>query len=810
MEEEKELILKKLRPQYKKYWEVSLFKEKGFQRQKCPKCKKFFWALEKKKTCGDADCQGGYTFIGDSPCGKKFTYEETWKAIKDFFVKNGHTPFKSYPVVTRWFPGLYFTVAGIVAFQRKTRGKTVFEFPANPLIIPQFCLRFPDIENVGVTGRHMTNFAMVGQHSLHDPKKKTGYWKDKCIELDYKLLTEVFKIKPKEITFVEDAWMGAGAFGYSLEYFVRGLEVGNAVFTDFIGTPKDYEVSEEKVIDMGAGLERFTWLSQGTTTAYEAVYPEIEKYKKKAKNEKELEAIYAIFDHVRGLLLAVNDNALPSNVGGGYNLRVILRRSLNFLDQYKLELDLVEIAKLHAKQLNKTGMIGQDLANAIPQFEKILLMEKAKYEETKKKSAALIAKIVQERKVPSTDELLTLYESQGIHPEILQQEAAKANLRIDVPKDFYQQLMKKKERPEQKKEKIFKLGKTKETEILYYSRPLILEFDAKVIKIFDEGKVVALDKTAFYPESGGQENDFGTIDGIKVLNVERHDGVILHFLEQPLKKKGKIHGIIDSKRRLQLSQHHTGTHVVNYAARKVLGDQVFQAGAHKAENSSRLDITHWANLTKEEISQIEAEANKLIRQKTPVKKEVLPRMEAEQKYGFSIYQGGVVPEENLRIINIGGLDIEACGGTHLDNTSEIELIKIINSERIADGVTRINFAAGEAAKAIERKKLKILEDSAAAINVSKEELPSAAMDLFIKWKKAKKLLSKAKEGKLIAPEEMKELELSYEPVKTKVSDEDLLNQTLKVLSTNPEYLAQTLQRFYKEYNEAKDQLKKIR
>jgi len=804
--EEKELIRKKLLPHHDKYWTVKLFKEKGFKRQQCPKCKKFFWSLEKRPNCGDVECSGSYGFIGKKITKKSFTYEQSWKAIRDFFIKNNHVPLKSYPTVSRWFPGIYFTIASIAAFQRKTGDKTVFEFPFNPLIIPQFCLRFPDIESVGITGRHMTSFVMFGQHSLYNPKKpvKGSYWKDRCIELDYKLLTEVFGISPKEISFVEDVWLGEGAFGYSLEYFVGGLELGNAVFTEFVGSIQDYEVMKEKIIDMGAGLERFAWLSQGTETAYNAVYPQIEKFKKQAKSKEALQAIYAIFDHVRTLLLAINDNALPSNVGGGYNLRVILRRCWNFIDQHKLEIDLIDLAKAHASALNKTEILHQDLTKSIPQFEKILNIEKQRYEETKKRSSAIISKLIHEKKKLSTQELLTLYESQGISPEFLQQQA-KNKLKITIPKNFYQLLLAKREKEKEKQEKEYDLKGIPETTILFYEPKSMTKFSAKVLKSFDNNKVLVLDKTAFYPESGGQETDLGTINNIPVLYAEKQNNIILHFLSQPLKEK-TVMGEINLSRRKQLSQHHSATHIVNYACRKVLGEHVWQAGAHKSEDIARLDITHWANLSKQEIAEIERESNQIIKKTLPIKKEILPRQSAEKKYGFRIYQGGAVPSPQLRIISIDNLDSEACGGTHLNNTSEAERIKIINSERIADGVTRINFVAGFAAKAFEQKKSLFLEQAASAIGVEKHQLPDAAAQLFSKWKKAKKLLKKVKQNKQITAQELSELELKPSALDSLITDEELLSQTLAIFNTQAEYLPKNLERFHKELHQMKEHL----
>ena len=119
-----------------------------------------------------------------------------------------------YPVVCPDGVMIYtFTIASIVDFQRVMGSKVVFDFPANPLVVPQTCLRFKDLENVGVTGRHFSSFCMIGQHSIPN---EDGYWKDECVNLDYNLLTKQFGIDKKEIVFVEDVWEGGGSFGSSL------------------------------------------------------------------------------------------------------------------------------------------------------------------------------------------------------------------------------------------------------------------------------------------------------------------------------------------------------------------------------------------------------------------------------------------------------------------------------------------------------------------------------------------------------------------------------------------------------------------
>ena len=250
-----------------RYYKVSLFDRMGFKRQRCSSCGKFFWTLVERMLCPDHE---NYSFIGKPPTNKRLDYVNAWKETEEYFQFNGHSITRRYPVVCRWRDDLYFTIASIVDFQRVMGNKVVFELPANPLLVPQMCLRFNDIENVGLSGRHYTGFCMVGQ--ICNADAPGGYWKDRCIDLDYGLLTNGLGIKPEEITFVEDVWMGAGAFGYSLEYFVCGLELGNAVFTEFEGNENNYHAMTNKIIDMGAGLERFSWITMGTPTSYDCSF----------------------------------------------------------------------------------------------------------------------------------------------------------------------------------------------------------------------------------------------------------------------------------------------------------------------------------------------------------------------------------------------------------------------------------------------------------------------------------------------------------------------------------------------------------
>ncbi len=764
-------LMKHLQKDYKRYWKVKLFDELKFKRKQCTNCKKFFWTLKEQQKCNDASCRT-YDFIGNPLTKKPLDYLETWKAIEKFFVKNNHTSIKPYPVVCRWIPNLYFVIAGIVDFLRIDNGNVSFDLPANPLILPQPSLRFNDVINTGINGKSYTEFTMVQQTALFDGKQ--GYWKDECIDLDWKLLTEIFGIPQEEIVFIEDAWLGPTAFGSSLEYHVQGLELGNAVFTEFAGTVDNYKEMKEKVIDMGAGMERFTWITQGTPTSYDAVFGNVIaklkkvcdidydkafflKYSKlagvlnadegdinlqrrniakKLKVSVEeleskvlpLEALYAIADHSRALAFAIAGSGLPSNIGGGYNLRVILRRALSFIRKFQFPIKLEEVAIWHAKYLKK---LFPSLHEHEDDIVKILQVEEKRYSQTMERSKKIIEEF-SGRKIPE-DELIKLYDSEGITPE---------QLGVEIPSDFYQKITEKHMGHKVAEEKFpFDVSNFPPTKVLYYEKPPIFEFEAKVLKVLDN--FVVLEHTAFYPTSGGQMHDTGYIGNAEVVDVLKIGNVVVHKIEGSAKEGQTIACKVDRERRDKLRKHHDSIHIINAVVHKVIGPWCHQHGAEKDVDKARIDITHFAALTDEQVEKIEKMANEIIEKNLKINKTLMDRSEAEKKYGFEIYTGGYVPSKQIRIVNMGnGFDVEACAGTHGDSTGDIGYITIIKTKRIADGLVRVEIKSGDIASEYLKEKEKILNDVADKLNVKEEDVPNAVEKLFETWKKKRKQLGK--------------------------------------------------------------------
>jgi alanyl-tRNA synthetase len=281
--------------------------------------------------------------------------------------------------VARWRNDVDYVAAGIFCFQPYcVTGE--LDPPANPLICPQFCARFNDLDNIGLTGRHYSGFIMLGIQVFNKPDDYK-FFKEECVEFNYRWLTETLGIDPDDITFVEDVWAGGGNLGPSIEYFVHGLEVGNMVFMQYKtfhdGSREELDV---KVIDVGIGLERIAWLNNGSATSYSDTFKNSMEYFMQRTgvemnmdvwnrfgpysctlNIDEVENIeetwaelatkievpvdelkssiqvvkemFIVLDHTRTVLITISDGSLPSNVGGGGNVRNILRRSFAIMKQ---------------------------------------------------------------------------------------------------------------------------------------------------------------------------------------------------------------------------------------------------------------------------------------------------------------------------------------------------------------------------------------------------------------------------------------------------------------------------------------------
>jgi len=758
------------------------FKEIGFIRRKCPSCGSNYWAVLDQTTCGEVPC-APYSFIGTPPTRRRYSLAEMRIQFMDYFAERGHTRIKPYPIVARWRNDVYLVGASIYDFQPYVTEGTMPP-PANPLVISQPCIRFTDIEQVGAAGRHMSIFEMGGAHAFNYPNKEI-YWKDDTVRYHHKLLSDVMGVASESITYKEHFWSGGGNAGPDLEGIVAGLEISTLVFMEYKVQGEELMALPIKTVDTGYGMERWAWLSQGSPSGFHAVYgPLLTRVMDLAKvnldentlssltrwagiygatsrasrdayieataletgRDKDafrtivqtLEAAFAITDHTKSISFLLAEGVVPSNVGEGYLTRLIIRRAARLARQLGI---LQELPGIIEGQIKLWGGEFHLLREMKGEILDGLQIEVEKYEETISKGSEVVLRLSKElssqgiRKIP-TDQLVLLYDSQGLAPEIVKESAEKVGVEVDVPENFLTLVAERHskpttslEAPSSEPEWEAKLKDLPATRALYYDDAYQTRFQAKIVAKATESAVV-LDQTCFYPEGGGQPADHGELrfgdKKLKVTNVQKVGNTIVHFLGQPIDQEiDLVEGEIDWQRRQNLMRHHTATHVLIGAARRVLGEHVWQAGAQKEVESSRLDITHYREITTKERERIEKLVNQVILRDLPVQVTWMAREKAEAKYGYRLYQGGAVPGSKIRVVRIQGWDAEACGGTHCKRTGELGVFKIEKISKLQDGVERVIFSAGEPALRRINQQSEALAKASELLKTTPDKLPES-------------------------------------------------------------------------------------
>ncbi|MCL7416226.1 MAG: alanine--tRNA ligase [Halalkalicoccus sp.] len=785
-------------------YRLDYFEENDFVRRECPECGAHFWTRDHdQELCGEPPCVE-YSFIDNPGFEGEYSLEEMRENFLSFFEENGHERIEPYPVAAnRWRDDVLLTQASIYDFQPLvTSGKT--PPPANPLTISQPCIRMQDIDNVGKTGRHTMAFEMMAHHAFNTredvPEDQYAYhgevyWKDETVEYCDEFFTSL-GADPEEITYIEDPWVGGGNAGPAIEVIYRGVELATLVFMSMEQDPEgEYELKDGNryskmdtyIVDTGYGLERWTWVSQGTPTVYEAIYPEMIDFlttnagishtdeeaallhsasklaghmdideaedMESARGEiaagvgvpvdrlealmEPMEAVYAIADHCRTLAYMLGDGIVPSNVATGYLTRMVLRRTKRLCDTVGVDAPLDELVDMQAERL---GYENRDT------IRDIVRTEVEKYRETLERGGRRVEQLAREyaeRDEPiPTEELLELYDSHGIQPDMVEEIAEEVGASVEIPDDFYSLVAGRHDAGEAMRateERDERVAELPDTEKLYYEDQTRTEFEAVILDVIDraEGYDIVLDQTMFYPEGGGQPADHGSIstdDGsYTVSDVQEHEGVVLHRVEEEPEKGALVRGRIDPERRRRLMAHHTATHIVGHATREVLGEHIRQAGAQKGIERARLDVRHYDRIGREQVKEIERIANELVTDNVPVTEEWPHRNEAEAEHGFDLYQGGIPPGERIRLIHVAE-DVQACGGTHVSRTGDIGAIKVVSTERVQDGVERLTFAAGAAAIEATQETEDALYEAAAVLDVSPPEVPATAERFFEEWK----------------------------------------------------------------------------
>lgn len=576
----KKQIIEEASSNPEKYFPVQTLNELGLNRQKCQNCGVMFYSVNPREVCGDTSCVHTYDFIHNTPAKNKLEFSQTYLEFQKFMGERGYMHVKRFPIVARWRDDLDFNIASIIGFQPYVT-KGVVAPPSDLVTIPQNCLRFGDIDNVGFTGRHGTNFVMIGQLAFKNPSE---YDQAKYVTDLFEFFTDVIGIPKEEIQLHEDAWCGGGDCGPSIEFFSRGLEIANQVYMMYDMSEatdiSELKELETKVLDMGMGLERACWFSKGSVNQYQATMPKVCEYlfekselqpnwevydkflpysgnlnmdevddidvaweevaKEVGMNAKELQAevepiagIYSIADHTKTLLYALQDGALPSNVKGGYNLRLVLRRAMDFIVKYNWNIDLCEVLEKHVEEVSELyPEMGENLENS----QKIITHEIEKYYLHQEKVKVKAEGYAKKDKTFTQDEFVKLYISEGITPEDLEKSYKNLGKTLSIPTNFFTLVTEffenQKAQENEKKKNIFEehIEGLEPTKLAFYDDFSTYKQESNIVKEFEiEGqKYVILDSTLFYPTMGGQACDKGFIGELEVVNVIKVKDIIIH------------------------------------------------------------------------------------------------------------------------------------------------------------------------------------------------------------------------------------------------------------------------------------------
>jgi len=730
--------------------------------------------------------------------------DELRESYLSFFEEKGCVRRPSDVLVPRDDRTVLFTPAGMNQFKDQFLGVGKLEFTRATTC--QMCLRTGDIQNVGVTAYHHTFFEMLGNFSFGDYfKREAIHWAweyltdKKWLGLDPNLLSvtvykedeEAYNIWHDEIKLPanrisrenehENFWPAGspslgpdGVCGPCSEIFYHpnggkdNVEIWNLVFTQFnrVGDPPDnLKPLPKKNIDTGMGLERTAAVLQGVPSNFE-----IDTLKKLCLAAADTVGIdyqfdkptgrpvRRISDHVRAITFSIHEGVNPGSEKESYVVRQLLRRALlegyllgkhePFLHQ--LVPAVVEIMKTPYPDIAKTVQnVQRTIKDEEEQFlgviEKGLTRFEGFLKNAEKQGSSQI----------SGEDAFDLHQTDGFLIELTEALAAKNNISVDRT-EFNTLMTRHKEGSgsgafldsvmsegpltalqKTSSDTVFKGYETTQTE-------------GKVIGIIAEDRLVesVVDQTSFYAEAGGQVGDTGFLeaDGVKfeVINTQKNGGLILHIghlLSGKLEQGQTLKATVVEMRRSGIQRAHSATHLLHHALRTVLGENAMQRGSKVEEDTLRFDFSHSKALTPKEISRVEDIINQRISEGASVSTELMKLQKARDLGAMALF--GEKYPDNVRVVQMGDFSIELCGGTHLSNTGQVGLCKIVNEEPVAKGVRRIHALTGSKALEKTRNTETLLQEIAAQLKAPRlDELPQRIIQLQDELRETKKQLLK--------------------------------------------------------------------
>ena len=680
---------------------------------------------------------------------EKYGVNELRRMFLDFFESKGHLKMKSFSLVPHNDKSLLLINSGMAPLKPYFTGQEIP--PRRRVTTCQKCIRTGDIENIGKTARHGTFFEMLGNFSFGD------YFKTEAIHWSWEFLTEVvgldkerlypsiyldddeaFDIWHNEIGIAENRifrfgkednfWEhGSGPCGPCSEiYYDRGekygcgkpdctvgcecdryMEIWNNVFTQFDNDGNgNYSELEQKNIDTGMGLERLASVVQDVDSIFDVdtIFDLRNKvceiagveYQKEYKTDV---SIRIITDHIRSATFMISDGIMPSNEGRGSHLSTtVINGSKDGYPELEEKKDMILT---------------------------VLTEEENKFAKTIDQGMNILNDMQEEMKKAGTTELsgenaFKLYDTYGFPMDLTKEILEEKGYTIDESGfDAAMKIQKENARSRRAKTNYMgadatvyeQLDTSLTTEFVGYdnltfdSNITALTTDTEVTQALAEGDkgTIIVEQTPFYATMGGQEADTGVIttadgaefevkDTIKLLGGKvGHVGLVTKGM---FKVGDKVELAVDADVRKATAKNHSATHLLQKALRMILGTHIEQAGSLCNKDHLRFDFTHFKAVTKEELEQVENIVNEKIAEALEVNTQVMTIDEARKTGAMALF--GEKYGETVRVVNMSEFSKEFCGGTHVKNTADIRLFKIVSENGVAAGVRRIEALTGDA------------------------------------------------------------------------------------------------------------------
>jgi alanyl-tRNA synthetase len=550
----------------------------------------------------------------------------------------------------------------------------------------------------------------------------------------------------------------------------RFIEIWNVVFMQYNRSPDGSMAPLPKPsVDTGMGLERIAALLQGVHSNYEIdMFQNLLRATAEVTGASDMEnkSLRVIADHIRSCAFLVVDGVLPSNEGRGYVLRRIIRRAVRHGN--KLGQKQAFFHKLVAALVAEMGEAYPELAKLQAQIEKVLLTEEQQFEKTLDKGMGVLEEALKGMKGTeiSGDIVFTLYDTYGFPLDLTNDIARERELTID--ERGYEERMAE-QRARARAAGAFKVDYTAglkldgKTEFTGYDS---LANSGKVVGLFKEGGevdtlsegeegVIVLDSTPFYAESGGQVGDSGYLSGgegrfevrdcSKESNNHLHVGVVL---QGSINKGETLDGSVDGDVRQATALNHSATHLLHAALRDVLGDHVTQKGSLVDSERLRFDFSHFEGVKTEELKAIEQMVNDQILANTAVTTDLCDMETAKAKGAMALF--GEKYGDEVRVLSMGTptgenrFSVELCGGTHVERTGDIGLVRIVSESGIASGVRRIEGVTGKKALALFDQTEVTLDSTAKLVKGSRDNVADKVSALVNQNRQLEKELTQLK------------------------------------------------------------------